>query len=69
LKEKNREIQRLQAAFQDASAQGNPDVVLKSLTDATQQYLCLQNTLMEPKNDEMLLSLYEATSVSAMFFF
>lgn len=62
----NREFQRLQGAMQDASAQGGSDVsqnLMQMLNSQMPQMLCLQNCLIEPTNDTLLLQFYEATSI------
>lgn len=65
----NREIHRLQAAYQDAMQGGSStgtDVtenIMNMLTKQSQQLLCLQNLILEPKNDELLLQFYEATAI------
>lgn len=63
----NREIHRLQSAYQDSlQSGGNSDVtenIMTTLTKQSQQLLCLQNLILEPKNDELLLQFYEATAV------
>ena len=63
----NREIHRLQSAYQDAmQGGGTADVtenIMNMLTKQSQQLLCLQNLILEPKNDELLLQFYEATAI------
>lgn len=64
----NREIGRLQNAYQDAMGQGGnrSDVtenILQTLSSQSQQFLCLQNLILEPRNDELLLQFYEATAI------
>lgn len=63
----NREIHRLQSAYQDSiQGGGTSDVtenIMSALTKQSQQLLCLQNLILEPKNDELLLQFYEATSI------
>lgn len=62
----NREFQRLQGALQDANAQGGSDVsqnLMQMLNSQMPRMLCLQNCLIEPTNDTLLLQFYEATSI------
>ena len=63
----NREIHRLQSAYQDSmQGGGTADVtenIMNMLTKQSQQLLCLQNLILEPKNDELLLQFYEATAI------
>lgn len=63
----NREIHRLQSAYQDSmQGGGNADAtenIMNMLTKQSQQLLCLQNLILEPKNDELLLKFYEATAI------
>lgn len=62
----NREFQRLQGALQDATAQGGSDVsqnLMQMLNSQMPQMLCLQNALIEPTNDMLLLQFYEASSI------
>lgn len=63
----NREIHRLQSAYQDAMASGGTsDVaenIMTTLTKTSQQLLCLQNLILEPKNDELLVQFFEATAI------
>lgn len=63
----NREIHRLQSAYQDAmQGGGTSDVtenIMNMLTKQSQQLLCLQNLILEPKNDGLLLQFYEATAI------
>lgn len=63
----NREIHRLQSAYQDSmQGGGTSDVtenIMTTLTKQSQQLLCLQNLILEPKNDELLLQFYEATAI------
>lgn len=63
----NREIHRLQSAYQDAMQGGaQSDVaenIMNALTKQSQQLLCLQNLILERKNDELLLQFYEATAI------
>ncbi|CRK91993.1 CLUMA_CG005573, isoform A [Clunio marinus] len=63
----NREIQRMQNAYQDAAQGGsNSDIaenIMNALTKQTQQLLCLQNLILEPRNDELLVLFYEATAM------
>lgn len=62
----NREIHRLQTAYQDAAAQGGQDVaqnIMQILTSKTPQLLCLQNSIIEPYNDQLLLQFHEASGI------
>lgn len=63
----NREIHRLQQAFQDASrGGGTSDItenIMNMLTKQTQILLCTQNLILEPKNDELLMQFYEASAI------
>ncbi|KAG5672378.1 hypothetical protein PVAND_002510 [Polypedilum vanderplanki] len=63
----NREIHRLQQAYQDATrGGGTSDVtenIMNMLTKQSQILLCTQNLILEPKNDELLLKFYEATAI------
>lgn len=63
----NREIHRLQSAYQDSMQGGGTadmtENIMSSLTKQSQQLLCLQNLILEPKNDELLLHFYEATAI------
>lgn len=63
----NREIHRLQSAYQDSmQGGGNADAtenIMNMLTKQSQQLLCLQNLILERKNDELLLNFYEATAI------
>lgn len=63
----NREIHRLQSAYQDAAqGGGNSGVtenIMNSLTKQSQQLLSLQNLILEPINDDLLLRFYEATAI------
>lgn len=61
----NREISRLQSGYQDAQAQGSAaaENILQVLTTQMPQFLCLQNLIIEPANDQLLLQFYDATSM------
>lgn len=63
----NREIHRLQSAYQDAMQGGGTadmtENIMNMLTKQSQQLLCLQNLILEPTNDELLLQFYEATAI------
>lgn len=63
----NREIHRIQSAYQDAmQGGGSSDVaenIMSTLTRHSQQLLCLQNSILEPKNDELLAQFYEMTAI------
>lgn len=63
----NREIHRLQSAYQDsAHGGGTSDVtenIMKMLTKQSQILLCTQNLILEPKNDELLVLFYEASAI------
>lgn len=60
----NREISRLQNGYQDAQSQGSgaAENIMQVLTAQMPQFLCLQNLIIEPANDQLLLQFYEATS-------
>lgn len=64
----NREIQRLQSAYHDAIGQGSgstssvAESIMQQLSLNSQQFMCLQNLILEPRNSEMLLEFYEATA-------
>lgn len=63
---RNRELHQIQSAYQDTIAQGGTDVaanIMQLLTSKTQSFLCLQNLLIEPNNDQLLMQFYEATSL------
>lgn len=63
----NREIHRMQSAYQDAmQGGGSADItenIMNTLTRQSQQLLCLQNLILEPKNDELLAQFYEMTAI------
>ena len=64
----NREIQRLQTAYQDAVAQGGSgssvaENVMQTLSSQSQQFMCLQNLILEPRNSDLLMQFYEATAI------
>ncbi|XP_053685325.1 ubiquitin conjugation factor E4 A [Sabethes cyaneus] len=67
----NRELHRLQGAYQDTLAGGGlagggADVannIMQMLSGQTQQFLCLQNLLREPTTDQLLLQFYEASAI------
>lgn len=60
----SRELHNLQAAYQDvANSERNNDTLLRMLKEQLQQYLCLRNCLIEPKNDEAVVKFFEATSI------
>lgn len=62
----NRELNRLQGAYQDALAGGGSDVsgnIMQMLASQGQQFLCLQNLLLEPSTDLLLLQFYEASAI------
>lgn len=62
----NRELHQLQTVYQDTVAQNGGDVaqnIYNLLTSKTQAFLSLQNTIIEPNNDQYLMQLYEATSI------
>lgn len=67
----NRELHRLQGAYQDTLAGGGmagngADVannIMQMLSSQTQQFLCLQNMLREPVTDQLLLQFYEASAI------
>lgn len=63
----NREIGRIQQAYQDSQAQGAPadmiEQIMNTLTTQSQQLLCLQNLILEPRNDELLCNFFLATAL------
>ncbi|XP_058461045.1 ubiquitin conjugation factor E4 A [Malaya genurostris] len=65
----NREMHRLQSAYQDTLAGGSAggsDVgnsIMQMLSSQAQQFLCLQNSLEEPTTDLLLLQFYEASAI------
>lgn len=62
----SRELHQLQAAYQDTAMQGGSDVagnIMQLLSSKTQQFLCLHNLIVEPNNDQYLMSFYEATAI------
>ncbi|XP_049532096.1 ubiquitin conjugation factor E4 A [Anopheles darlingi] len=62
----NRELHRLQTMYQDAYLQNGADAandLMQMLTSHTQQFLCLQNVLLEPVTDKLLLQFYEASAI------
>uniref|UniRef100_A0A336LVS4 Ubiquitin conjugation factor E4 A n=1 Tax=Culicoides sonorensis TaxID=179676 RepID=A0A336LVS4_CULSO len=62
----SRELHQLQAAYQDTAMQGGADVagnIMQLLSSKTQQFLCLHNLILEPNNDQYLMSFYEATAI------
>lgn len=62
----SRELHQLQAAYQDTAMQGGADVagnIMQLLSSKTQQFLCLHNLIVEPNNDQYLMSFYEATAI------
>lgn len=62
----NRDFQRMQGAIQDAAAQGGSDVsqnLMQMLNTQMPNMLCLENSLIEPTNDMILLQFYEASSI------
>ena len=63
----NREIHRIQSAYQDAMRSGGSSEVTENIMNAmakqSQQLMCLQNLILEPRNDEFLLQFYEATAI------
>lgn len=63
----NREIHRLQSAYQDSMQGGGTsdatENIMNALTKQSQQLFCLQNLILEPKNDELLLQFYEVTAI------
>lgn len=61
----NREISRLQHSYQDAQQQGSSaaENIMQLLTAQMPQFLCLQNSIIEPANDQLLVQFYEATAV------
>lgn len=63
----NREIHRLQQAYQDASRGGAmadaTENIMNMLTKQSQILLCTQNLILEPQNDELLSQFYEASAI------
>lgn len=61
----NREISRLQHSYQDAQMQGSgaAENIMQLLTAQMPQFLCLQNLIIEPTNDQLLVQFYEATAL------
>ncbi|XP_055638836.1 ubiquitin conjugation factor E4 A [Toxorhynchites rutilus septentrionalis] len=67
----NREMNRLQGAYQDtlvgggmADADGDlANNIKQMLLRQSQQFLCLQNLLLEPSTDQLLLQFYEASAI------
>lgn len=61
----NRQVARLQNEYQMALASGNtPDsLVVDQFKSEMKRFLSLQNTLIEPFNDSLLLHFYEATAI------
>lgn len=61
----NRELHRLQNAYQDTVAGGGSDLannIMQMLSSQTQQFLCLQNLILEPSNDQLLFEFYGCTA-------
>ncbi|XP_058062566.1 ubiquitin conjugation factor E4 A [Anopheles bellator] len=62
----NRELHRLQTMYHETILQNGPDVandIMQMLSSQTQQFLCLQNVLLEPVTDQLLLHFYEASAI------
>ncbi|XP_037026552.1 ubiquitin conjugation factor E4 A isoform X1 [Bradysia coprophila] len=61
----NRQVARLQNEYQAALASGStPDsLVVDQFKSEMKRFLSLQNTLIEPFNDSLLLHFYEATAI------
>lgn len=61
----NREISRLQQSYQDAHMQGSgaAENIMQLLKTQMPQFLCLQNSIIEPNNDQLLVQFYEATAL------
>uniref|UniRef100_A0AAG5CRW5 Ubiquitin conjugation factor E4 A n=1 Tax=Anopheles atroparvus TaxID=41427 RepID=A0AAG5CRW5_ANOAO len=62
----NRELHRLQTMYHETISQSGPDVandIMQMLASQTQQFLCLQNVLLEPVTDQLLLQFYEASAI------
>ncbi|XP_054743888.1 ubiquitin conjugation factor E4 A [Anastrepha obliqua] len=62
-----RELHNLQTAYHDV-AQSDPNndlakTMLRMLKEQMQQYLCMRNGLMEPKNDTHILKFFEASAI------
>uniref|UniRef100_A0A182Y3P4 Ubiquitin conjugation factor E4 A n=1 Tax=Anopheles stephensi TaxID=30069 RepID=A0A182Y3P4_ANOST len=62
----NRELHRLQTMYYEMMAQNGADVpndLVQMVSSHMQQFLCLQNVLLEPETDELLLQFYEASAI------
>lgn len=62
----NREIRRLQNAYQSAVAQGQTEAsqsMMNMMNTHVPQMMCLQHVLVEPHNDQLLLQLHEASAI------
>lgn len=62
----NREIRRIQTAYQSAIAQGQTEAsqsMMNMMNQQVPQMMCLQNVLLEPHNDQLLLQLHEASAI------
>ncbi|XP_053669699.1 ubiquitin conjugation factor E4 A [Anopheles nili] len=62
----NRELHRLQTMYYDMVAQNGADVpsdLMQMVSSQMQQFLCLQNVLLEPATDQLLLQFYEASAI------
>lgn len=63
----NREVHRLQSAYQDAAQGGGTSEVTENImsmmTRQSQILLCTQNLILEPINDEYLVLFYEASAI------
>lgn len=62
----NREMGRLQDAYNDAMLQGGSETaqhMMESLTVKMKEYMCLERLISEPTNDQYLVQFYEATSL------
>lgn len=62
----NRELRRIQQAYQSAIAHGQSDTssaMLDSLTEQMPLMMCLQNVLLEPTADQLLVQFHEASAI------
>lgn len=60
----NRELRRVQQVYQQAVAGGQPtEQLLDLIGDQMPMMMCLQNVLLEPAGDRLLLQFHEASAV------
>uniref|UniRef100_A0A1L8DTB6 Ubiquitin conjugation factor E4 A n=1 Tax=Nyssomyia neivai TaxID=330878 RepID=A0A1L8DTB6_9DIPT len=62
----NRDLDRIQTAFQDQAAGGNVDAantILQTLIVQTDKFLSIKYLILEPANDALLQQFYEATAI------